>query len=116
MVGSVTHQEQSATTGTAQVPKAYLIAEVEVGDAAAYEKYKSAVVPIVAQFGGRYIVRGGRIECVEGPASSGRVVVIEFSNMTDAQDFLRSDEYRPIAAIRHQNAISRIMIVEGVLP
>ena len=97
-------------------PKAYVIAEVEVRDTVAYEKYKSAVVSIVAQYGGRYIVRGGQIESVEGDVPSGRVVVIEFPNLAGAQSFLRSEEYRPVAHIRHENAKSRIMIVEGVLP
>ena len=85
-------------------------------DAVAYEDYKSAVVPIVAQFGGRYIARGGQIESVEGSDPSGRMVVIEFPHFTAAQTFLRSEEYRPVANIRHKTAISRIMIVEGVIP
>ena len=106
----------SAATNDSPVAKAYVIAEVEVRDAAAYEDYKSAVVPIVAQFGGRYIVRGGQIESVEGSDPSGRMVVIEFPNCTAAQAFLRSEEYRPVADIRHKTAISRIMIVEGTLP
>jgi uncharacterized protein (DUF1330 family) len=106
----------SASANAAQLAKAYVIAEVAVDDAAASEDYKSAVVPIVAQFGGRYIVRGGQIESVEGSDPSGRVVVIEFANFTAAQAFLRSEEYRPVADIRHKTAISRIMIVEGTLP
>ena len=116
MVGSATPHQQSETTGSAQAPKAYVIAEVEVRDAAAYEDYKSAVVPIVTQYGGRYLVRGGQIESVEGSAPSGRLVVIEFPHFGDAQAFLRSEEYRPVADIRHKTAISRIMIVEGALP
>ncbi len=95
---------------------AYVIAEVHVADAAAYEDYKSAVVPIVAQYGGRYIVRGGRSEGVEGNEPGGRVVVIEFPHFAGAQAFLSSEEYRPVADIRHKTAISRIMIVEGALP
>ncbi len=97
-------------------PKAYIIAEIEVVDATAYEGYKSAVVPIVAKYSGRYIVRGGQIKTVEGEAPKGRVVVIEFANLAAAQAFLESDEYRPIADIRHNTAKSRIMIVEGMTP
>ncbi|WP_295495987.1 DUF1330 domain-containing protein [Sphingorhabdus sp. EL138] len=97
-------------------PKAYLIAEVEVTDHAAYEIYTSAVVPIVAQYGGEYIVRGGQTASFEGEAPKGRLVIIAFANMSAAQAFLISDEYRPIADIRHKNAVSRIMIVEGVIP
>ena len=106
----------SASANAAQLPKAYVIAEVEVRDSVAYEDYKSAVVPIVAQFGGRYIARGGQIESVEGSDPSGCMVVIEFPHVAAAQAFLRSEEYRPVADIRHKTATSRIMIVEGTLP
>ena len=116
MVGSSPPLPLSASANAAQLAKAYVIAEVEVRDTAAYEDYTSAVVPIVAQFGGRYIVRGGRIESVEGSDPSGRMVVIEFPHFAAAQAFLSSEEYRPVADIRHKTAISRIMIVEGTLP
>jgi uncharacterized protein (DUF1330 family) len=116
MVGSTPPLPLSAAPNDSAVAKAYVIAEVEVRDAAAYEDYKSAVVPIVAQFGGRYIARGGQIESVEGSDPSGRVVIIEFPDFAAAQAFLRSEEYRPVADIRHRTAISRIMIVEGTLP
>ena len=116
MTSSTRPQPLSASATAAQLPKAYVIAEVEVRDADAYEDYKSAVLPIVAQYGGRYIVRGGRIESVEGSDPSGRMVVIEFPHFAGAQAFLRSEAYRPVADIRHEAAISRIMIVEGALP
>jgi uncharacterized protein (DUF1330 family) len=116
VIASADTMPDSPSTNSAQIPKAYVIAEVEVRDTAAYEDYTLAVVPIVAQYGGRYIVRGGQIESVEGSDPSGRVVVIEFPHFADAQAFLSSEEYRPVADIRHKTAISRIMIVEGALP
>lgn len=109
-------QVHSVRADLLQPPKAYVVAEVEVTDTAAYENYTSAVVPIVAQYGGEYIVRGGQTEAFEGDAPKGRLVIIAFANMSAAQAFLRSDEYRPIADIRHKYAVSRIMIVEGVIP
>jgi uncharacterized protein (DUF1330 family) len=96
--------------------KAYLIAEIEVVDAAAYEGYKAEAAPIVAKYGGQYIVRGGPLTLVEGDSSKGRVVVIEFPSTTAAHAFFNSDEYRPVADIRHKTAKSRIMIVEGIIP
>jgi uncharacterized protein (DUF1330 family) len=96
--------------------KAYLIAEIEVVDAATYEGYKTEAAPIVAKYGGQYIVRGGPLTLVEGDGSKGRVVVIEFPNTTAAHAFFNSDEYRPVAEIRHKAAKSRIMIVEGIIP
>ena len=100
----------------AEAPKAYIIAEIEVFDTAAYENYKTAVVPIVAKYGGRYIVRGGQIKPIQADAPRGRVVVLEFANLAAAEAFLKSDEYRPVADIRHKTAKSRIMIVEGIIP
>ena len=100
----------------AEAPKAYIIAEIEVFDTAAYENYKTAVVPIVAKYGGRYIVRGGQIKPIEGEVPKGRVVVLEFANVAAAEAFLTSDEYRPVADIRHKTAKSRILIVEGIIP
>jgi len=97
-------------------PKAYIIAEIEVIDAAAYEGYKSAVAPIVSKFGGRYIVRGGQMQAVEGDAPKDRVVVLEFDNLAAARAFVESEEYRPVAEIRHKTAKSRVMIVEGIIP
>ena len=105
-----------SSANTKRLPKAYVIAEIEVVDASTYEGYKSAAAPIAAQYGGRYIVRGGEIHLAEGDAPSGRVVVLEFTNLTAAQAFLNSDEYRPVAEIRHKAAKSRIMIVEGIIP
>jgi uncharacterized protein (DUF1330 family) len=98
------------------LPKAYLIAEIEVVDATAYEAYKAAAAPIAAQYGGKYIVRGGEIHLAEGAAPSGRVVVLEFAHLAAAQAFLKSDAYRSVAEIRHKAAKSRIIIVEGIIP
>ena len=95
-------------------PKAYVIAEIEVIDAATYEGYKSAVAPMVSKYGGRYIVRGGTTTTYDGEAPRGRVVVLEFPSMTMAQTFLNSDEYRPVAEIRQKSTKSRLFVVEGM--
>lgn len=105
-----------SSADTQQLPKAHVMAEIEVVDASTYEGYTSSAAPIAAQYGSRYIIRGGEIHLAEGDASSGRVVVLEFANLTAAQAFLNSDEYRSVAEIRHKAAKSRIMIVEGIIP
>ena len=105
-----------SSADTQQPPKAYVMAEIEVVDAGTYEGYKSAAAPIAAQYGGRYIIRGGEMHLAEGDAPSGSLVVLEFANLTAARAFLNSDEYRPVAEIRHKAAKSRIMIVEGIIP
>lgn len=60
------------------VPKAYAIAEINVTDPNADEKYLHAVTPVVSHFGGKYLVRAGTVVPLEGEAPTGRVVVIEF--------------------------------------
>ncbi len=97
-------------------PKAYLLVELEVHDAADYETYKAAVPPIVERFGGRYLVRGGASEAMEGEEPKGRIAVLEFPDAAAARAFLQSEEYRPIVAIRHRSATSRIILAEGVAP
>ncbi len=95
-------------------PKAYIVAEIEVTDAVTYEGYRSAVAPMVARYGGRYIVRGGMVEAIEGNAPVGRVVILEFPSLSAAQTFLRSDDYRPVAEIRQKSTKSRLFVVEGI--
>ena len=105
----------ASQAGLAQ-PKAYIVAEIEVTDPATYEGYKASVAPLVAEFGGRYLVRGGSSKAVEGEPPKGRVVILEFPTLANAQAFIQSDAYRPVAEVRHKSAKSRIIIVEGLRP
>jgi uncharacterized protein (DUF1330 family) len=88
--------------------------ELEVFDTAGFEEYRALVAPMIARFGGHYIVRGGAVAEFEGEAPKDRVVVVEFPSLAMAEAFLRSDEYRPVAAIRRNTANSRIFLVEGI--
>jgi uncharacterized protein (DUF1330 family) len=109
LASSALAQEAASLT-----PKAYIVAEIEVQDAAVYEGYKSAVAPMVTKYGGRYIVRGGTVETIDGQAPVGRVIILEFPSLSAAQTFLRSDEYQPVADIRRKSAKSRLFVVEGL--
>lgn len=102
--------ERSATS------KGYIIAEIEVINPEPYKEYVAAVTPMVTAFGGRYLVRGGAAEGREGDVPRGRIVVLEFPSVEAARRFSDSPEYAAIAALRHQNAVSRLMIVEGTAP
>lgn len=94
-------------------PKAYAIAEIDVTDPVAYQKYLAAVTPVVEQFGGKYLVRAGKIVPVEGNAPTGRFVVIEFPSLSMAQKFESSPQYQAIAPLRRKAARSRLFLVEG---
>ena len=70
--------------------------------------------PLIEKYGGRYIVRGGKITPWEGDWDLHRVVILEFPSAERATAMLTSDEYAPLGEIRHRAAISKIFIVEGV--
>ncbi len=93
---------------------AYLIANIEVTDAAAYEEYRQRVPAIIAAHGGRYLVRGGATELFEGDGRPARLVVLEFPDMAHARAFYQSPEYRPLIAIRQRASRVSITAVEGV--
>ncbi len=93
---------------------AYLIAEVEIHDPETYARYRARTPELVARHGGRFLVRGGTAELLEGEVPPTRVVVIAFEDMEAARRFHRSPEYREIAALRRKAARSRMILVEGV--
>ncbi|MGY6551099.1 MAG: DUF1330 domain-containing protein [Erythrobacter sp.] len=97
-------------------PPAYVIAEIDVHDAVSYEAYKSEAAQIITKYGGRYLVRGGSTETIEGQSPQGRFIILEFPSMTAAKAFLESDEYRPVAEIRYKSATSRLTLTEGIAP
>ena len=92
----------------------YVVAEVEVHDAATFQKYGAQVPDTLKPFGGHYLVRGGKVEGVEGQAPKDRMVVIEFDSVEKARGWENSAAYEAIKPIRHSSATSRVFIVEGV--
>ena len=93
---------------------AYLIAEVEITDPKAYEEYRKIVPGTIAQYGGRYLVRGGSVESKEGGWTPSRVVVLEFASMDQARKWYQSPEYAPALAIRTRAGKSKVILVEGI--
>jgi uncharacterized protein (DUF1330 family) len=93
---------------------AYIILDIEVKDPVRYAEYKELASPTVAQYGGKYIVRGGKAENLEGDWSPARIVVLQFDTVEQARKWLNSPEYRPALELRHQTAVTRSIIVEGV--
>jgi len=93
---------------------AYLIADVEVKNAVAYEKYSKAVPAVIAAHGGKYLVRGGKVEILEGSWAPRRTVVVEFASMASLQAFYASPEYQPLKNLRRAASDSRLVAVEGL--
>lgn len=92
---------------------AYMIAEMTVTDPAAYEAYKAAASEVIARYGGRYVVRGGRGAALEG-AGPNRVVVVEFDSVEAAQRWYQSDDYQAARKLRDGAAEGRLFVVEGL--
>jgi len=93
---------------------AYLIVNVEVLDPVRYPEYIKAVPASLAQYGGKFIVRGGKAEALEGTYQPKRVVVIEFENAARARQWWSSPEYAEAKALRQSIARTDLLIVEGV--
>jgi len=92
---------------------AYVIGEVEIHDPQAYQAYARGVPATIAQYGGRYLVRGGAVDSKEGGWAPKRVVVLEFPSMEQARRWYASPEYAPLLAIRLKAAKARLVLVEG---
>ena len=93
---------------------AYVIYQGDVSDPERYEEYKKLVAPNIAAAGGRYLVRGGAAEALEGDLPGGRTVVVEFATMQAAVDWYRGEEYTAIRKVREGAARANIYVVEGV--
>ena len=93
---------------------AYVIVNIMVTQPGEYEEYKRLAAPTVTLYGGRYLVRGGRVEVLEGEWCPARYVILRFPTAQRARDWWDSPEYRPIRAIRHRTADSSMILVEGV--
>jgi uncharacterized protein (DUF1330 family) len=92
---------------------AYVIGEIEVTDPALYEDYRKQVLAVVTQYGGRFIVRGGKLEPLEGGWSPKRVVALEFPSMEQARKWYGSPEYAPLIALRQRASRGKLLLVEG---
>jgi uncharacterized protein (DUF1330 family) len=92
---------------------AYLIVDVNVTDKDTYETYSTQVPPLIHQYGGRYLVRGGKTETIEGDWQPSRMVVLEFDDAAAAKRFYNSKEYQAIIEFRHRAASTRMVLAEG---
>lgn len=93
---------------------AYVVVEVEVQDAERYETYKPMVPPTLAAYGGKFVVRGGATETLEGDWSPKRLVIFEFPSVERAKAWWGSEEYAEAKALRQATARTRMIVVEGV--
>ena len=93
---------------------AYIIVDIEISDPAGYEEYKKLAGATVEKYGGKYIVRGGPVETLEGDWKPKRIVVLEFESVHRAKEWLNCEEYRKPRKMRHRTAKTKMIVVEGV--
>jgi uncharacterized protein (DUF1330 family) len=92
---------------------AYLVVEVDVKDPERYADYRTMVPPTLELYGGKFLVRGGAVETLEGNWEPSRVVVIEFDSVEMAKRWWDSDEYREARNLRQATAETNMIVVEG---
>ncbi|PMS32622.1 uncharacterized protein (DUF1330 family) [Trinickia symbiotica] len=93
---------------------AYVVAEVEVKDRAAYESYLPIAAEALKIYGGKFIARGGVAEALEGEPAKPRVVIIEFASAEQARRWHSSPEYAPGLKMRQAAADARLLLVDGL--
>jgi uncharacterized protein (DUF1330 family) len=92
--------------------KGYWIVRVDVSDPDQYKKYVAANAEPIARFGGRFIVRAGEHEAVEGEARA-RNIVLEFPSYQAARDCYHSDLYEQASKLRRGASVADFLIIEG---
>jgi uncharacterized protein (DUF1330 family) len=92
---------------------AYMIVDIEIHDPAAYDEYRKVVGASLAQYGGKFAVRGGTIDVLEGNWNPKRIVILEFESAARARQWYDSEEYRVPKQIRMRASKGNIIVVEG---
>ena len=93
---------------------AYILVQVDVHEPEGFARYREMVLPTIEAFGGRFIVRGGRLETLEGSWNPPRLVIIEFPDFARARAWWGSPEYAEAKALRLATARSEMILVDGV--
>lgn len=94
----------------------YLVAHLSITNPELYTSYREQVVPIVHKYGGRYVVRAGATETLEGDWDVERLVMIEFPNRERALAFYNGDDYAPVRRLRQAASRGAFALVEGAGP
>lgn len=94
--------------------KTYVIVDVKITDPSRYEDYKKLTPASLLPYDGKFLVRGGQSETLEGSWKPGRVVVLEFPSAQKARAWWSSEGYAPAKALRQAASVTQMILVEGV--
>lgn len=92
---------------------AYLIVKTEIRDMEKIQGYLAGAPPLVAKHGGRYLVRGGAQDVLEGSPDERRTVILEFPTMDHARALFADPEYQEVRKIRLGIADYDVLLVDG---
>jgi len=93
---------------------AFIIVEITIHNPVEYEDYKKLTPASLKPFDGRFVVRGGKTETLEGDWNPERIVVLEFPNVEKAKQWWNSEGYAPAKALRQRTAHSKMILVPGI--
>ncbi len=93
---------------------AYLVVDIEITNPVRFEEYKKLAPAAIAKYGGRYVIRGGAYEAVEGNWKPERLTVVEFDSMEKAKAFYNSPEYAVAIKARAGAANFKALLVQGI--
>lgn len=91
----------------------YVVVDNEVHNPEAYKEYLALITPTVTEFGGRYLVRAGKIHQVDSDWKPGRLIIMAFDTSEAALAWVNSPEVAPIHAMRRANATSKLIVIDG---
>lgn len=93
--------------------KAYIFLDITITDSTRYDEYRKLTVATLVPYEGKFIVRGGKRELLDGDWTTDRIVILEFPGMDKAKAWWNSEEYAPAKAIRESASNARVMLLEG---
>ncbi|HXV24857.1 MAG TPA: DUF1330 domain-containing protein [Alphaproteobacteria bacterium] len=95
--------------------RAYVIVQETIKDEGMFALYRNGVVATLREYGGRFIVRGGRLTVIEGEWPHPQLVVIEFPSREAAEGWYQSPAYQKLLPLRLNSSVGNFIIVDGAI-
>jgi uncharacterized protein (DUF1330 family) len=92
---------------------AYVLVEITIHDSESYKDYMKLTPASITAYDGKFIVRGGKSESLEGDWQPQRIVVLEFPTLQRAKEWWSSEHYAPAKEIRQRSATTKMILMEG---
>jgi uncharacterized protein (DUF1330 family) len=92
---------------------AYVLVEITIHDSESYKDYMKLTPASITAYDGKFIVRGGKSESLEGDWQPQRIVVLEFPTLQRAKEWWSSEQYAPAKEIRQRSATTKMILMEG---